>query len=159
MSVMINGAEFPDIDFTDVEVLEHYQHGLNEFQSASKRLSGCTQLSDMIEAIREICDIVADWMDDLFGDGAGDMALGGKASLKIASTVSSDIISAYHNDFVECRKITERKAEEINSMAGNRQQRRSAERDRQRKKKKAKVRYFPSDPSNADRYDPGRVQR
>lgn len=165
MSIVINGIEFQDVDFTDVETLEAYQRGLEEFQGVGDRFKGGMQLPEMISAIRELSDVVADWVDDLFGTGAGDRVFGGKASLNLATSIAGDIVEAYKTDFDKCKAEISNRMDKFaqQSSAGSRQERRAAERNRRnqdrRNQNKPKRPAASSEPISMGRYDRSRVDR
>lgn len=157
-NITISGVAFPAIDWTDASVMEVYQQGLEVYQDICNRAAGNKTIADMITTVRDICDHMSEWLDDLFGAGAGEKVFGGTASLKLANQVASDIVDACEADFIAVRKAMDHKNAERNrkklEQAGNRSQRRAAERNRRVQKG-----HSNTDLGTVDRYDPDRVRR
>lgn len=170
---IINGVELPAVDWGDAEVLEAYYNSLNEFSALQDRMAKSKDsVGSFIDAIREMSDVIADWLDDIFGDGAGDKVFGGKASLRLCNCVARDLISAVQDDLDEIKKEQEQFAKEAAlrnlERRGSRQERRAAAQQNtsqgKRKKRRQQMQAHqasqgPVDPSTFDRYDPQRTEQ
>lgn len=109
----INGIEL-EVDFLDVEVMERYEQALEEIQNHERDIKG----KKMSEVIRQQCQSVFDFFDNVFGEGTAE-----------------DVFSTGMN-FLECFKALEAviqyangQLEEANKLGNkyspNRAQRRS----------------------------------
>lgn len=155
MNVVINGVEFRDVDFTDADVAEAYERRLHEFQKLSQQ-----KPTNLAAFIREVCDLVSDWADDMFYEGAGDEILGGKASLTVASSAAHDIIAAFGRAFDEYQEVMVAMGDEINAQnrtRGTRKERRAAGREQRKKNRNNQPKALHA--STSDRYNPDRVER
>lgn len=148
MNVVINGIEFQNVDFTDVSTAAAYEAGLADFQNITGK-----QHENMSALIRDVCDIVADWVDAVLGEGSSDRLFDGKQSLTLATDIMRDMIAASSDAFDAYKQKTEQLTADIiakRQKSGNRQQRREENRNLGKKNRSG---------NTADRYDYNRVAR
>lgn len=169
---IINGVELPAVDWSDAEVLEAYNNGLTEYAAFQERMAKARgSFEAVIDTIREMSDVIADWVDSIFGDGAGDKVFGGKASLRLCNRVAHDLVCAVQDSLTEVQQEQEQLAKEVVlrnlEMNGSRQERRAAAKQQATQGKRKKRRQMqvlqaaqgPVDPGTLDRYDPRRTEQ
>lgn len=151
MDVTIRGITFPDIDLTDADVVESYDKGMTAVQNLKRPAEG--DIKGTANFIRSLCDVLRDWFDELFGEGAGDQILP-RDSMKEGLSAFRELISAQKAANEETEAIwKEFEPASGGSAQPSRQQRRSQGRMERRAKQK-KVRKAPV----TDLYSPERLE-
>lgn len=74
-------AEF-EIDFFDADILERYETAVENYQKNYAEVTR-RQMS-AAETVRSLCDVVFDFMDEVFGDGAAKQIFGDECNLRKA---------------------------------------------------------------------------
>ena len=170
---IINGVELPAVDWTDAEIMDAYNNGLQEFSSFQETMASPNMsVEQMADKIREMSDIIADWADSIFGEGAGDKLFGGKASMRLCNRISYGIVQACQEDMDSVRQEQEQLSKELAlrnlEARGNRQERRAAAQQatqgKRKKRRQQQLRALqaapgPVDPATLDRYDPRRTEQ
>lgn len=164
MDIKINGVEFPDVDFTDAELVEAYEAGLDEYSRMIKAAE--RNRNQYSRYIREICAAVKSWVESCFGEETGDDVFDGRPnSLATALVVAGDLVNAFEESVAEIGRIStelkeraENTRDKIDSYvsqpdAPNRAQRR--QQARSAGKRKGGGKYH----KQVGPYDPERVKR
>lgn len=71
-----------ELDLFDADVMEVYEKAMNEVVERAKESKKHTEVSNA-EGIREMCGIVKDFFDKVFGDGTAEKLLKGKNNLAV----------------------------------------------------------------------------
>ena len=150
MDVTIRGISVPDIDLLNADVLDAYENGLKELDAIRSSAGKGTSS----QFIRNLCDSMRDWLDELLGEGMGDEVLPND-SMRDALTALRDIIAAMQQAQKEMKDIWS----DLDVSRAPRQERRAVQQDRRRMEKRKRRRSLSAVPEATadDPYNPGRV--
>ena len=111
-------AEF-DVDFMDLETVAAYEQALVDYREKLSN-ANTSQVGSAAKIIRLSCEAVADFLDDVLGEGAANEIFGEKWNLSKAVDAMQIVIDEYERQ-VKC--ITDKITAKRNSPQ-NRSQRR-----------------------------------
>lgn len=132
--MIINGIELNDVDFTEADIVDAYEDGLDRYMEFAKN----NRADDMGVGnyIRGTCEIIRDWADGIFGIGAGSSCIPND-SLNAATLTAKDIVMAYSEAMDNYVKVAEEITEsekKLKSRNANRKQRQDRARNERRNK-------------------------
>ena len=78
--MLINNVELEDMDIMDADVAEKYEVALEKVQTAAKEMKGTEGIS-LSSIIREQCNTVFDFFNELCGEGTDKKIFGTKVNL------------------------------------------------------------------------------
>ena len=110
----INGVELEDIDIYDLEVAEKYEKALKIVQESSNK-DGSKSLSD---GIRFQCNLIFDFFNTMFGEGADKKVFGNKVNLMTCMKSFEEVVLKMNEQKKEIEKLA-------NKYSPNRAQRRA----------------------------------
>lgn len=96
-----NGYQF-EFDLMNAETADQYDRALAKMEEKEKRIRKSGRLN---ETIKDTCDMVYDFFDDIFGDGASEKIIGKDYNLRTCS-------EAYFGSFIP---FANKQVEEINA--------------------------------------------
>ena len=99
-----NGYQF-EFDLMNAETADRYDQALAKMEEKEKRIRKSGRLS---ETIKDTCDMVYDFFDDIFDDGASEKIIGKNYNLRACS-------EAYFGSFIP---FANKQVEEINAYYG-----------------------------------------
>lgn len=122
--MIINNVELPDIDVSDALVMESYEAAhdkvaekMNNLDVNGKRRS---------ELIRIQCEVVFEFFEDVFGEGAAKKVFGNSVNL-------TTCLNAYEAVVIEVNNLEKNVAGQYKAKFGNRQQRRNQNKGKKKK--------------------------
>ena len=86
-------AEF-DVDFMDLETVEAYEQALVDYREKLSN-ANTSQVGSAAKIIRLSCEAVADFLDDVLGEGAANEIFGEKWNLSKAVDAMQIVIDEY----------------------------------------------------------------
>lgn len=159
MDVTIRGITFTDIDMTDAEFLEDYEEGRLEIANLPTPKRGDS--AAYMEYIKTANDAARDWLDTLFGDGAGERILP-RDSLRDVLIAMKDLNDAMNAANKEIEQIVDSiTTPPVDTLPrrerrqAQRQQEKSGKRNRRKRQGSGQTAPQP----NGDPYAPERAQR
>lgn len=112
----INGVSF-ELDMLDADTVELYENCIEQLGNAEKTIRKDGKHS---EFIRAFCDLIADFFDSLFGEGASDKIFAGKK-------ISVPVYLETYDNFLEFAKAQNTTLPQLFAKyTPNRQQRRAS---------------------------------
>ena len=91
----INGYEI-DIDFTDADVYEKIEQGIQTLEKEAEKLQELHNNENITtaEGIRQECKVLKDFFDYVFGEGTSEKIFKGKNSLNLCIKAYEDVVKA-----------------------------------------------------------------
>lgn len=83
----INNVELPDLDIYDLEFAEKYENGLKKIENLNDEGLGYS------EVIRNSCNLVFDFFNDIFGPGTDKKLFGNKTNLMVCAESLKEFIA------------------------------------------------------------------
>lgn len=130
--IIINGKKL-EVDFLDADFLEKYEELTRAVVDAIQDRSAYEGKTNA-ESLRYQCECVNEYFDELFGEGTAEKMFGinGKLSIRLDAFAHLGAIAEHPNKFLG--EIKEKYG--FNKKEGNREQRRAAQKQNQKKAKK-----------------------
>lgn len=97
----INNIELTDIDIYDADTAERYENALNEVVRRSENIQGQTTAA----VIREQCETVFNFFNELFGEGTDKQIFGDKVNLMTCIKAFESVVSQIDMQKEEAEKI------------------------------------------------------
>lgn len=85
--VIINGTEL-ELDLFDLDTMEKVETGIKEIFTVPKNVENLSTY----EQYKSQCDMVYDFIDEVFGDGTADEVLGKKVNYRVCLHALTEII-------------------------------------------------------------------
>ena len=110
----IKDKEF-DFDIADAECMERYEKALHQMQERTKNTakSGTTS-----ERMKQACQLVFDFFDQVVGEGTSKQLFGEKMNFKVCFTTYEEFIE-------DCSRECDEFTQTLNQYSSNRAQRRA----------------------------------
>lgn len=100
--MIINGVELEDIDIYDLEVAENYEKALKIVNESSSK-DNSKSLSD---GIRFQCNLIFDFFNTVFGEGADKKIFGNKVNLMTCIKAFEEIVLKMNEQKKEIEKLS-----------------------------------------------------
>lgn len=100
----INGVDLKvefDADFTDADFLDKIDKGIEVYLKKTEELREKVNELDPAEGIRQGCQVIRDFLDYVFGDGASKKLLNKKSSLNECIDTFEGIIKVRDSQYTE----------------------------------------------------------
>lgn len=110
----INGVELEDLDVYDVEVAEKYDKALETVENISEEVD----IMSLSEGIRYQCNLIFDFFNTMFGEGADRKIFGNKVNLLTCLKAFEEFVEIINEQKKEIDKLA-------NKYSPNRATRRS----------------------------------
>jgi hypothetical protein len=110
----INGVELEDLDVYDVEVAEKYDKALETVKNISEEVD----IMSLSEGIRYQCNLIFDFFNTMFGEGADRKIFGNKVNLLTCLKAFEEFVEIINEQKKEIDKLA-------NKYSPNRATRRS----------------------------------
>ena len=86
----INNVELPDLDIYDLEFAEKYENGLKKIENLNDEGLGYS------EVIRNSCNLVFDFFNDIWGEGTDKKVFGNKTNLGECYKAYTQVLDNFH---------------------------------------------------------------
>lgn len=96
--MIINGINL-DVDFTDAEILEKIEKGSEKVDEAIKKFEENSENMKRSQVIIEMCTIMKNFLDDIFGEGISDKIFKKKYSLMECAKIYAMVIDEAKSQF------------------------------------------------------------
>lgn len=121
--IVMNGKtyEFPEVDFSDLEVSESVARGSELSAEYKEKMDAVdkSNLSEVVRVMREYCEEMIDIIDEVLGEGTSDLIFEGHTNFGKITDVFAQIQDGVTEAFQRSRA-------EMEARAANRAQRRAA---------------------------------
>ena len=136
----------------NADVVEAYDAGITAVNNLKRPKNG--DVKGTASFIRELCDVLRDWFDDILGEGSGDSILP-RDSMFEGMTAFRELIEAQQQANKETQALWAdlEVKEDSDNQTNNRQQRRAQKRQQQRNKQRPKRK------APVDLYAPERLEQ
>lgn len=113
--MIINNVELEDLDIYDAEVIEKFE---NAMEKVTKGAELTTKLPRVSDAIRELCKLVFECFNTLFGEGTDKKIFGNKVNLLTCLKAFEELVQNTNEQKKEVEKL-------VNKYSPNRASRRA----------------------------------
>lgn len=112
--MIINGVELEDLDIYDLEVAERYEKALEKVNEDCNKDNS----KSLSEGIKYQCNLIFDFFNTVFGEGADEKIFGNKVNLMTCMKAFEEVVLKMNDQKKEIEKLS-------NKYSPNRAARRS----------------------------------
>ena len=87
-------VELEDIDLLDLEVAEKVERAVKKIEETEKNISSVT--TSLSEKIKEQCNIIFDFFNDIWGEGTDKKVFGNKTNLGECYKAYTQVLDNFH---------------------------------------------------------------
>lgn len=100
--MLINNVEMEDLDIYDLEVAEKYEKALELLEKVEDEVDGL----NMVESIRTQCNIIFDFFNIIYGEGADKKIFGNSVNLLTCLKAIGEFMEQTNKQGEEIQKLT-----------------------------------------------------
>jgi len=105
--INLNGIEF-EIDFTDADTIEKIENGIEIIDKKINDIeSNLNENTSLAEGVKQACEILKDFLDDVLGEGSSEKLFGSKNSLILCIRVYQDLINERNRQYDNLQKVVD----------------------------------------------------